>query len=412
MQPHGSRGNCMKNSRHKTVILSSIGCAVLVFAFILIGQREKTASSRPERVEAQLKPDASNSVSPVPPLALPTAKTNQIAAVTSTSPSAPDSALVYDESVSFEENLRRLREFCDPHAQNQKLPMLLDSFVKALVPHAKTEFRAVKQALDRPEGTAAYRNLLLACLVVADGPVQEKADLVWRIALSKDEKIEVRRTATYLTSQIGDTQKRPDALYALLNDSDSEVVISALANSTPHLDERSYNVIKNTLVNSTDVHVRVAAVSALGRAPYPDKQQALREIVLASQTSKEDAFSEASLPKRAAIAHLDIHDPETYELVKQIALNDNEDPGVRAKAIGRFTPAEFPGAIGMLVQLLQKLDAENTVALRAVVDALLTSPTPENLQLIRKKANEQTDLQVRDLILKRIEIEGAGGGKP
>ena len=327
-----------------------------------------------------------------------------------------DLALLYDEKMSFEANLGRLKEFCQSHEKDTKLTLYLNEilnefskeFVKSLLEHAKGEFVVVKKAIEQVNGTTTYRNLLLACVMAADAPSPEKADLVWKVALDKNEQIGVRRTATFLTIKVEDIKKRPGDVFALLADPDSEIVISALANSTRHLDENSYNLIKSSLINSPDINLRVAAVSALGRANFPDSQVTLREIVSSGQTTKEDAFSEATLPKRAAIPHLDMRNPETYELVKQTALNENEDPGVRAKAISRFTPASFPEATEMLLQLLRSLDADNTVPLRAVVDTLLTSATPQRIQAIRTRADELSDPQVRTLILKRIELATKG----
>jgi hypothetical protein len=319
--------------------------------------------------------------------------------------------LLYDEKLSFGANVERLKEFCRSHSGDQRLQQFLDPFLTALFEHAKAQFAAVKSALADLDGPAAYRNLLLACLMASDGAASEKANIVWSMALDSREPVEVRRTASFLTGQVGDNQQRPADLFTLLTDSDSRVVQFALQNSAQHPDQRSYDLIRTNLLNSSDIHLQVAAVNAIGNAAYPDSQATLTSILANVRTSKDEALTEPSLLKRAAIAHLDMNNPAVFEAVQHIALDDNEDPGVRAKAIARFTPAEFPKKTDMLIELLRKLDADNTVSLRAVVDTLLTAPTPERIQLIRDKAQQLTDPQVSKLLLARIQI-ATGKGTP
>jgi len=245
--------------------------------------------------------------------------------------------------------------------------------------------------------------------MAAEGDSSEKANVIWQIALNARESAEVRRTATFLTGQVGDNRTRPSNLNTLLRDSDTQVVVFALENSTMHLDQRNYDLIRTKLINSSDIHVRVASVHAIGTAAFDDRQSVLTSVIASVLTSKVDEFSESSLLKRAAISHLDMRNPAIFEAVKNIALDDNEDAGVRAKAIGRFMPMEFPGEVGMLLELLKKLDADNAVALRAIVDVLLTAPTPERVEAIRSRADELSDAEVRKLLLRRIEIATQGG---
>ena len=396
----------------KRTTLLILGLFILAgLTTLLIKLHDRGSSGSGDLAHNQPAASIPVSIPPAPPPRSPPDSHKSIASrpspPTSTNLNMSDT-IFYDDTLSFEDNLKRLKEFCHSHESDQRLEQLLGPFVSVVLEKASQQFAAVKSTLDNLDGPAAYRNILLGCLMASDGSSAEKASIVWRIALNAREPVEVRRTATYLTSQVEDYQKRSADMFALLADTDSQIVISALANSTRHLDENGYNLIKNILIYSPDINLRVAAVSALGRSSFPDNQVTLREIVTSGQTTKEDAFSEASLPKRAAIPHLDMHNPETYDLVKTMALNENEDPGVRAKAISRFTPAEFPEATAMLLQLLQKLDADNTVPLRAVVDTLLTSATPERIQAIRTRAAELSDPQVRTLILKRTELATKG----
>lgn len=315
----------------------------------------------------------------------------------------------YDDRLSFEDNLKRLKEFCHSHEGDQRLEQLLRPLISVLLEKASQQFAVVKSSLDDLDGPAAYRNILLGCLMATDGHSAEKANIVWRIALDSHEQVEVRRTASFLTGQVEDNQKRPADLYTLLTDSDSQVVLFALENSPRHLDQRDYDLIHTNLMNLSDVHLQIAAINAIGNAHFPDAQATLANILGTVQTTKNDAFSEPSLLKRAAITYLDMRNPEILQAIKRIALDDNEDPGVRAKAIAKFTPSQFSGADNFLTELLNKFDVDNSLPLRATIDVLLTDPTPAHVQSIRQKLAQLSDPQLRDLLLKRVDV--ATGGK-
>jgi hypothetical protein len=104
-----------------------------------------------------------------------------------------------------------------------------------------------------------------------------------------------------------------------------------------------------------------------------------------------------------------MRDPETVQAVKRTALDENEDPGVRAKAIGRITPGQFPGADSFLTELLSKLDVNDSLPLRATIDVLLIYPTPAHVQSIRQRLAQLSDPQLRDLLLKRVDVVTKGG---
>jgi len=91
------------------------------------------------------------------------------------------------------------------------------------------------------------------------------------------------------------------------------------------------------------------------------------------------------------------------QTVEHIALDESEDPGVRAKAIGRLTPTGFPGADAFLLELLNQVDANSSLPLRATIDALLIDPTLAHVQAIRQKLAQLPDAQLRDLLIKRVD---------
>jgi hypothetical protein len=310
---------------------------------------------------------------------------------------------LYDEKLSFEANVERLKGFCASHVNDPQLQQLLSQFLKVLFEHAKGQFATVRYALEHIDGPVIYRNIVLDCLVVAEGPISQKADLVWGIATDQDEPTETRRLATRLTSQFVDGTSRSDELVSLLNDPDRAMVVLALKTAPLQMDDRNYKFIKTSLLTSTDVNVRIAAVDAIGSSTMADKQSELLSIILEQHTSKDSIFSDASLLKRRAISHLEINDPQSHDLIKQIVLDAGEDPTVRSKAISRFTPDEFPEAIKTLLDLLQTMTSAEGVLLLAIEDNLLTRPSPSILEAIRTKAEGLSDPQLRNFIIKRLE---------
>jgi hypothetical protein len=355
MKANGHRSRLGKFSRFGIIPLLTI------VAVWLAARRDHSSPSElaQRSNEPTQKGDRPSTAVPLAPSPLPLSKrksaTNSPSA-SSTQALSPELALSYDENLSFEANLSRLKEFCRSLSGDPRLQQLLDAFVKDLLAYAKTELPVIKRALAEVDGTASYRNLLLMCLTEADGGLPEKTDIVWRIARDSREPVEVRRTASFLTAQLGDGRTRPADLFALLSDSDSQVVVFALQGATRNLDQENYDFIRTNLIHSTDVHVQVAAVHALGNASSTDKQSVLLCLLNDIPTSRNDAISEPSLVKRSALAYLDIHDSAVLQAVKTIALNDGEDPRVRAKAIERLTPAVFPELSQFLIELLGTLD--------------------------------------------------------
>ncbi len=317
--------------------------------------------------------------------------------------------LQYDTNLDFKTNLERLRRFCDEQNAKADLEALIASFVDIAVRKAKEHFETIQYALEKNDGSPIYRNILLGCLSYADGPMETKATLVWGIATNKNENPSVRRTATYLTGQIDSAIKRPDAFYTLLTDPDEQVVQFALTstNRNVNIDERNYDQIK-TLIKSTNINLRSAAVNAVGTAPFADSQKVLLDIVTKTQTTGIAPFSEPTFAKRSAIMLLDISDTSARQLLQTISLDDTEDPGVRAKAIIRMGSSKSPEVAKLLNTLLNTLESENLVPLRAVVDTLMTDPTPANVTLIRERIDKVTDPQVRKVLLHRVNIAMKG----
>ena len=313
--------------------------------------------------------------------------------------------LVYDSALSFSENLQRLREHCAawPDATEHAEP--LAPFVSELLRHAQGQFEVVQAALANGQGSNGFRCILLACLMNCDGPVRETADWVWKVAANEQEWPGVRRTAAFLTSQVADSPAHPVELWSLLNDADVEVVVAALAVAPRHMNRQAFDYISSELTESDNINIQVAAIHSLGSTPYPEEAQArLKDLIGETETSRNDPLSETSLAKRNAVLNLDLADPEAVALVLNLALNPQEEPGVRAKAISRFALKERPEAALWMGNLLEQ-EVNNPLVFRAVVDALLTDPTPLVLASIWEQVGKMEDPQMRNLILKRIDMQ-------
>ena len=316
--------------------------------------------------------------------------------------------LQYDASQSFEANLRQLRGHCDAWPEITEQAEVLGTFVAELLSNAGGQFGVVETAMAEKGGTSGYRCILLACLVSCGGPAQAVADLVWNAALNETLP-GARRTAAFLASRVPDSATRTDQLWALLTDADDQVVVPALAAASRHMDQRVYEYISTELAEADDIHVRVAAIEAIGAAPSEHEgQKKLKALVEVTETSGRNPLSEASVAKRAAIRHLDMDDPDACDLLHRMATDPEEDPGVRAKAIGRFSLKDHPAAEPWLTSLLGR-DIDNPLVARAVVDAMMTQPSAARIAFIRKQLMRMADVQMRDSILSRIGVSAGMG---
>jgi hypothetical protein len=392
------------NTKYKMPII--LGLFVILIVTSLIITKLFRSSTR-SLMEAQTGQQLPNLVPTMPAPAFNISAPNQEmltnhSTAQSPSTSQDEVALLYDEQLSFQDNLQRLNEFCRSHQNDPQLEQLLGQFETVLFKHAKGQFAVIEQSLNNLDGTADYRNILLNCLMVADGTTTEKADIVWQVATDQNEPIETRRMATSLIPQLADGKNRSDDLLSLLNDSDRDMVMLALIVASSQMDERTYNFIKTSLLSSKDINIQIAAVDAIGHSAIAGNQTDLLSIIGQQQTSSTTIFSNASLLKRRAISYLDLSSQQAYNLTENIALNPNEDPSVRAAAITKLAPSEFPQSTNMLLGLLQTADSNDAILLVVTEDSLLTTPTPNIIQAIQTKAAELPDPQLRNLMIQKL----------
>jgi len=375
----------------------SLGALIIMFCVILSGECLAGEQIPPAPPRQASKPTA-----PV------TVKLKQLVKA---SPLDSSRTLQYEGELGFEANVKRLKDFCDEHKTETDLESLISRSVETTIRLSKDHFVGLRSALEKNEGQPIYKNILLACLMSTDGPDETKGSLVWGMATNQDQPASVRRTAAYLSGQIDSATKRPEAFRRLLTDPDEEVVIFALTspNRNINLDQTNYELIKTFLIHSTNINLQVAAVNAVGTAPFADSQNVLLGIVKNTQTVGVELFSEPTLAKRSAIMLLDPNNANIRQVLQAIALDDAEDPGVRAKAITRMATSRIPEVTQTLQTLLNQLNADNLVPLRAVVDALVAQPTAANITLVQERINRISDPQIRTVLLHRVEMATKGG---
>jgi hypothetical protein len=399
----------MKNLKRTKSFLAVLVCLLAIAAFIFPRLRKQSSPVQAQRPSMK----TFGEIPPAPPrrttepLASAATKPKQMPKV----PAVDSSRLLqYDVALSFEANLERLKRFCDEHKAEADLETLIAGFIETAIQQSKDHFAGVRSALERDEGPPIYKNMLLACLMSADGPVETKGTLVWDMATNQNQQASVRRTAAYLSGQIDSGTKRPDAFRRLLTDPDEQVVVFALTitNRNINLDQANYDLIKTSLLTSTNINLQVAAVNAIGKAPFADSQSILISIVTNAQTSGAEPFSEATLAKRSAIMLLDPNSSEIQQLLYKTAFDDAEDPGVRAKAITRMATSETPEVTRSLQTLLNQLNDDNLVPLRAVVDALVAQPTAANITLVQERISRIKDPQIHTVLLHRVEMATEG----
>jgi hypothetical protein len=321
-------------------------------------------------------------------------------------PTGDDRTLQYDPTASFAANLDRLARFCAIHKDDADLAACVDPFVATARDRSGTEFAAIQPAFATNTELPVYRVVLLACLMSAEAPAETKAALVWGIATNADELVSVRRTAAFLTGQLDSTVSRPDAYRVLLADKDDQVALFALtsANRNINLDAANYELVKTRFLASENIHLRVAAVTVIGTAPYPDSQAVLLNLVKSTATTDITPLSEGTLAKRSALALLDARDPPTRQLLTSIALEEAEDPSIRAKAIGRIATVVSPETDKVLTGLLSTTPEDNLIVLRAVVDALAVRSPAADLGFVKQRITQLTDPQIRKVLSHRLEI--------
>ena len=309
--------------------------------------------------------------------------------------------LAYDPDSSFASNLERLKSFCTLQRDYKDAHLVAEPLVRGLYARADSDPHLIIKDWKSGQGTSLYRTVLLGCL--AASRVHEATSLFWGGALDRQESSEVRRTALHLLREIGDATPNPDAMRQLLFDPDESVLLFTLSLPAAHWDNRTVERAEALFNTSTNIHLKLASLSAMATVAPEAIQGRLMAIASQTNSSREDPFSEVSLVKRLAVSRMALSSPEEVQLVVQIATNPAEDPGVREKAILRMGQSDSTSVEETLKRMLASTGDDNALVLRAITDALLRNPKPKTLRLITEKIATLQDPHVRKLLQARIE---------
>lgn len=389
-------------SKHRLTLLLA-GATVLAVSVALISgllqrSRRDLSAAAPTRQDVAAAPQASpqDLIAPARPpdgRVVPAAPPAKHPAPHQTGPAA---TLTYDPAQSFVANIERFRLFCDADADPRTLEGRVKEFVAQLLEHAKANGPTIKAALLAKHGSPLVRNVLLACLMQTD--LDDKQDIAWATALDQAENASVRRTAAFVLKELPEVRAQPQQLLRLLADPDDQVKVFALQSASTHMNADVYRSVQNLASTSPDIHVRVAALSAIGETANVEKNAYLTELIEDQQTSAGDKFSEASLVKRAAIAALDVSSPDAYATAQSAALDAEEDPGVRRRAILKCAQTPRPDTLGMLTSLLRASSSEDALIIKACVQGLQSLNEPAGIQAIQDKLAQTQDPEIRALI--------------
>jgi|LSQX01.3.fsa_nt_gb hypothetical protein len=342
-----------------------------------------------------LQASPQNLIPPAPPLdervvpTAPPAHTSSVHQLVTTTPT-------YEPALSYAANLKQLYYFCETDNDPRTLEKRVKDFVIQLLEHAKTNGSAIKDALQAKQGSPLYRNVLLACLMQAD--LDDKQGIAWSIALDQGESISVRRTAAFVLKELPVVRLQPNQLIRLLADPDDQVKVFALQSAVAHMNGDIYSAVQNLTSTSSDIHVRLAALCAIGQTPDAGKNAYLIDLIGQQQTSAADEFSEISLVKRAAIGALDASSSDAYATAWSVALDTNEDPGVRRHAILKCAQTPRSDTLEMLTNLLRDAKSEDALIIKACVEGLQLIGEPTGITAIHDKLAQTQDQEIRALI--------------
>jgi hypothetical protein len=306
------------------------------------------------------------------------------------------SELSFDPALPFAANLDRFKQLCGlgsgDAATNQRILDFAESLLGCL---EGNETLIVAELQDRSTPTA-YLNFLMSFLLRLDVPGKDK--LIWDIALDGEAADDVRKTATFFLSSAESTAPNPEGFAKLLSASDDQAKVFALQLAGNHMDEAGYELVKETYADCPDIHVRVAALNAIGASSFAGSQELLLDVIAATQTSAAESFSQDSLLKRAALAHLDMSRPENHDLARGIAANPDEDPGIRRRAMLTYAATGSDEANAFLVGLLRTTPQAEAVLIKGAVEALLAIGRRDGREAVQAKLSEITDPHIRTMI--------------
>ncbi|NWH06866.1 HEAT repeat domain-containing protein [Desulfobacter latus] len=389
----------MKTNAKKLLFFTTILSTVfgLLFYYYKLGEDDKETLSSKSKQPHQVKVVQSIEPPELPFSTMPLNKPVAHLDDKKIKPSSSDEAVfLYDEAQEFAQNLKRFKMFCHQNASSQKLEFEVNQFVWKLLKNVQGNGPIIKEELLSSEGHPLYKNILLACLRQAK--FENKHEVVWQIVNNRNEDPLVRRTAAFVLGKLPDVPPNPKEFLFLLSDPDDQVKIFALQNAAFHANDDVYKTVKDLAASYHDVNVRMAAVNAMGNISNPNQKNDLINLIEQQATFASSNFSESSLIKRTAVSSLDASDKEIVAFLRQTAIDDEENEGVRRRALLKLSESGEPGITAFMISLLQEVSPAESILLKGCVEALLILNDPAGIQSIQTKLENTEDLDIRNLI--------------
>jgi len=276
--------------------------------------------------------------------------------------------LIYDVSLTFEDNLRRFKEFCRQDQDRRTMAYRLSLFETDLLENVPGNAAWIQSELNDRDVPPYYRTLLVTCLAASGCPVTDS--MLWTIAGNDHEDLGVRRRAAALLSTIESRSPHSDECLRLMTCSDRDIRISALLAAPGNMDEEGFAIVRHIANESPDVNERIAAVVAVGGSRFPDSNEFLLDVVESLQTSLKHPYAETALLKRTVVSRLDVADVRGYDAAKEIAADSQEASGVRGRAILKCAEGPPDDAVPFISDLLTGLRDEEVFLIQSAVQAL------------------------------------------
>jgi len=307
-----------------------------------------------------------------------------------------DTDLSFDAALPFAANLDRFKRLCGLGGGDAATNQRILDFAECLLGGLEGNEALIVAELQDHAGPAAYVNFLMGFLLRLNVPGKDA--LIWEIALDGEADADVRQTAAFFLSSTEATVRHPEGFAKLLSDSDDQGKVFALQLAGAHMDEAGYELVKETYADCPDIHVRVAALNAIGGSSFAGSQELLLEVIAATPTSAATSFSQDSLLKRAALAHLDLSRPGNDALIRGIAADPGEDPGIRRRAMLTYAATGSGEANAFLLGLLRGTPQTEPVLIKGAVEALLAIGRRDGREAIQAKRAEIADPHVKTMI--------------
>ena len=316
-------------------------------------------------------------------------------------------AFRYDPALTVEENLVRYRAYCAADTNSTSMVTRSAGFEAELLKRIGSRWDILQAGLDDPSAPAFYRMIMLRCLVKTGCPNRD--DIVWRYALDVGQG-DLSTVAAEALRDLDPADRRPAEYLRLLESASGDRAVFALQAARFHMDDQVLAAVERIVATRDDMNVRVAAVHAVGDAKMPEAHRFLMAMADVPTPTNAQPLSETSVLKRTAIWRLDTAQPGVTELVRRLALDPAEDPGVRRKAMLKIAESGGADAEAVLTRLVAEFPENEMVLLKGGGEALMCLGTPGARAALDRRIATLKSSEARRVMNRVVNGDGRDGG--